>query len=343
MATFNGTLLSGDGRPVAGANVSVIAGDVPIGTAGTDGSGRFSLRAPIPYNITPGSHSVYASFSPDGGRALAGSQSVAFDTRFEPAVVQTIIRGIPLIAFPGDDLNLTGVLMTGDSQPLGGKHITVLVPGAEEAMTTGPDGSYQLSRKIAGPGIYQLTVCVPGEGLLPPADLGTGIMLVMPFDRTGTVLAVMVVMLAAGMAVARKNGRKIGQRKKHLPRPTVSLFTPKPEGMKAVFDFGEELRAIDEAISGSNDRREAVRSIYRATVRMLYDRYPRLPESITHRELRRLLSGREPALSTPLEIITTSYEGVVFGHYPPTDEDVYGSLYSLGELRKMLYGNGGSS
>jgi hypothetical protein len=37
------------------------------------------------------------------------------------------------------------------------------------------------------------------------------------------------------------------------------------------------------------------------------------------------------------------YEGVVFGHYPPTDEDVFGSLYSLGEIRKLLYGKGGFS
>lgn len=100
---------------------------------------------------------------------------------------------------------------------------------------------------------------------------------------------------------------------------------------------------VNQAVLTGNDRREAIRSAFLAARRMLRDRDPKLPDSVTHRELCRILSGRQPSLAGPLEVITTSYEGVVFGHRPPTDEDVYGALYNLGELQKLLYDRGVSS
>jgi hypothetical protein len=173
-------------------------------------------------------------------------------------------------------------------------------------------------------------------------DHGAGIVLVMPFDKTGTALAAIILMLIAGLVVAKVTGRKAGQRRKQPLRPITPQETQAQDDRSIAFSFEEELKAIGLAISGGNDRREAVRSIYQATKRMMCDMDPDLPESITHRELCKLLSGRQPSLSGPLETITTSYEGVIFGHNSPTDTDVYGSLYSLGEIRKLL-GKGGFS
>jgi hypothetical protein len=209
---------------------------------------------------------------------------------------------------------------------------------------TDAGGSFRLSGKVTvSPGIYSLTVGTPADGLLSPVDDRAGIVLVMPFDKTGTALAVVALLLATGLVVAKVTGRKTGHRRKQPLRPGTAPVRPGPGIISSAHSFAEDLKTIDQAISGGSDRREAVRAIYLAAKRMLRDRDPDLSESVTHRELCRLSSGRQPSLSGPLEIITASYEGAVFGHYPPTDEDVYGSLYSLGEIRKMLYGKGGSS
>lgn len=341
-ASFSGTLEMADGRPVAGADVGVFADGVLLGTGRTDAGGRFRLDARVPYDIAPGVRGVYASFDPGEGRALARSQSEAFDVRFEPAPMRANLRGVPLVAFPGDGLELAGVLMTGDGQPVGGRQVAVGAPGAATVATTDASGNFNLSLEVAGPGFYLLTITSPGGGLLSALDSRAGIMLVMPFDRTGTALAFILLLPAAGAAFIIMTRRRASGRGKPLPRPTVSLTTPRPRRGRAAFGFEEDLNAIGQAITAENDRREAVRSIYATAKRMLRDRYPTLPESITHRELCRMLSDRQPSLSAPLKFIATSYEGVIFGHHPPADEDIYGSLYNLGELHKMLYGNGGS-
>jgi hypothetical protein len=229
-------------------------------------------------------------------------------------------------------------------RPLAGRPVTIGAPGAAGTVITDAGGSYRLSGKVTeSPGIYSLTADLPGDGLLSRMEYRAGTVLVMPFDKTGTALALLALMLAAGLVVVKATGRKEGHRRKQPLRPVTSPVRPEPGIISSAHSFAEDLKTIDQAISGGSDRREAVRAIYLAAKRMLRDRDPDLSESVTHRELCRLLSGRQPSLSGPLEIITASYEGAVFGHYPPTDEDVYGSLYSLGEIRKMLYGKGGSS
>jgi hypothetical protein len=164
------------------------------------------------------------------------------------------------------------------------------------------------------------------------------VMLVMPFDRAGTAIAVFVLLLAAGLVVLKTTGT--GRRRKQPSLPVPSPVFPMPDRRPDAFSIEEELKAVDMAISGVNDRREAVRSIYLAAKRMLYATDPALPESVTHRELCHLLSDRKPSISVPLAVITASYEGAVFGHRLPTDEEVYGSLYNLDVLRKLLHGPG---
>ncbi len=340
--TFQGVVTASGGMPVTGANVTILAGDVPVGTCLTDAGGRYSLVAPVPYDITPGDHDLHAIFDPGNGMALAGSRSAEFMTEFEPATPRATVRGLPLLVFPGDELNLTGVLMTDDGRPIEGRPITVNVPGDARAVTTDAGGSYQLSWKVAcSPGAYPLTISIPGSGLLSGTDYRAGVMLVMPLDKTGTALAVIVLLLASGLVVVKASGP--ARRRKQLSRPVPSPVIPVPDRRPAAFTIEAELKAVDLALSGGSDRREAVRSIYLAAKRMLYAADPALPESVTHRELCHLLSRRKPSISGPLEVITASYEGAVFGHRQPTDEEIYGSLYNLDELRKLLHGQGVSS
>jgi hypothetical protein len=340
--TFQGTVTADDGTPVTAANVTVFAGDISVGTCLTNASGSYRLVAPVPYDITPGDHDLHATFDPGTGMALAGSRSAAFMTAFEPAAPRATVRGLPLLAFPGDELNLTGVLMTDDGRPLDGRQINVDAGGSAVIVTTDAGGSYQMTWKVpGGPGVYSLTVSILGDGLLSGLDYPAGLVLVMPFDRTGTALAVLVLLVAAGLAIVKMTGT--GRRRKQLSLTGPSPAVPQPDRRSAAFTIEEELKIVDLALSGGSDRREAVRSIYLAAKRMLYATDLALPEAVTHRELCHLLSGRKPSISAPLGVITASYEGVIFGHRQPTDEEVYGSLHNLNELRKLLYGQGGPS
>jgi hypothetical protein len=341
-ATFQGTVTADGDVPVNGANVTLFAGDVPIGTCLTNASGSYSLVASVPYNLTPGVHDLHATYDPGNGLALAGSSSTAFMADFEPVSPRATAHGLPLLAFPGDEINITGVLMTDDGRPLDGRQIGVDAGGSAVILVTDAGGSYQLSWKVSGsPGAYPLMISVPGSGLLAETDYRAGLVLVMPFDRSGTAIVVIVLLLAAGLFVVKKTGTS--RRRKQTPRPAPAPVVPEPDGGSAVFSIDAELKAVDLAMSGGSDRREAVRSIYLAAKRMLYAADPALPESATHRELCHLLSGQKPSVSEPLRVITASYEGAVFGHRLPTDEEVYGSLYNLDQLRKLLHGHGGSS
>lgn len=341
-ATFLGKLSSDDGRPVTGAEVSIFADDTFIGLNSTDAGGRFSITAPVPYNITPGDHGVYASFDPGNDRALTGSRSDVFTARFDPITPLVVVHGVPLLAFPGDELNVTGILMADDGRPLAGRQANVAIPGAAGTVVTDAGGSFQIALKVAGsPGISSVTVSVPGDGLLSSPEYQGGAMLVLPFDKTGSALAVLVLLLAAGLVVVKAAGARRPEKQPSLPVPSPAV--PEPGSKPVTFSPAEELRMVNQAVLAGNDRREAIRSAFLAARRMLRDRDPKLPDSVTHRELCRILSGRQPSLAGPLEVITTSYEGVVFGHRLPTDEDVYGALYNLGELQKLLYDRGVSS
>ena len=180
----------------------------PWASASPTLSGQYSLVTTIPYDIIPGSHDVYAAFDPGEGRALAGSHSGTYTALFEPALPQITVRGIPPVVFPGDELNLTGIVMAGDGSPVDGRQVSVRVPGAA-AMTavTDADGSYQIACKIGGsPGIYSLSASVQGEGLLSGDDQGVGMVLVMPFDRAGMAVVVIAVMLVVSLGVLKVTG-----------------------------------------------------------------------------------------------------------------------------------------
>jgi hypothetical protein len=247
-----------------------------------------------------------------------------------------------LLAFPGDELNVTGILMADDGRPLEGIQANVAIPGAAGTVVTDAGGSFQIALKVArSPGISSVTVSIPGDGLLLSPDYQGGTMLVMPFDKTGSALAVLVLLLAAGLVVVKAAGARRPKKQPSLPVPSPAV--PEPGHEPVTFSPAEELRMVNQAALAGNDRREAIRSAFLAARRMLRDRDPKLPDSVTHRELCRILSGRQPSLAGPLEVITTSYEGAIFGHIPPTDEDVYGALYNLSELQKLLYDRGVSS
>jgi hypothetical protein len=347
-AIFRGTLTTGTGRPVTAANVSIFAGDVPVGVCITDLSGQYSLVTIIPYDIIPGSHDVYAAFDPGDGRALAGSHSRTYNALFEPALPQITVRGIPPVVFPGDELDLTGIVMAGDGSPVDGRLVSVRVPGAA-AMTavTDANGSYQIACKTGGiPGIYSLSVSVQGEGLMSGDGQGAGMVLVMPFGRAVMAVIFIAVMLVVSLGVLKVTGA--GRRARRMNVSYHGQASPvhdvqEPEKRPAAISIEGEIRTIEPAISGRGDCRAAMLSIYRVAWLMLRDRDPSLPQSVTHRELYRIISCKQPSLSSSLGTITGYYEDAAFGHFPVTREEVVSSLRSLNEIMGQLYGEGGTA
>jgi hypothetical protein len=337
-ATFNGSLASGTGRPVAGADVGVFAGEVLLGRGRTDAGGLYSIDTAVPFDMSPGQHEVRASFDPGEGRALAGSSSQVHVARFEPAVPRVTVSGLPSVAFPGDELDLQGTVLTIDGTPLDGRQVSLVISGnTAGAATTDARGGYRLTRRIeGGPGVYRISVGLQGEGLLMGADRHAGTLLIMPMDRAATVAAAIAAVLAAGLAyLAAMRGKRA---RAPMPRPAA---LPGPVKRPAASGLEDALGKVGTALSGGGDRREAVMSIYQAARTMLRERDPALPASATHRELYHILSARLPPLATPLSIITNRYERAAFGHLQPTDEDVASSLWGLGEIRELLYGDGG--
>lgn len=346
-AVFQGALVTGTGRPVAGANVSIFASDVLVGTAITDDIGQYRLTAAIPYSIAPGSHDICASFDPGAGRALTAVRSVAYPALFESVVPVMTLAGVPLIAFPGDAVNLTGTIRAGDGSPAGGVTARISIPGTEAATAvTDPDGSYRMAAGIGSvPGIYPLSVRADGAGLLSGDGQFAGLVIVMPLDRRGTLMvAVIVLLIAIVLLVVLRlagAGRKGRQKPAALPRPDISLAAvPDADKRVAAFTLEEEIRKIEPAINGDGDLKEAMLSIYRVARLMLRDRDPSLPPTATHRELYRISTGKRPSLSSPLRTITGYYEDVAFRHLPLTREEILRSLRSLNEIRGQLYDGG---
>jgi hypothetical protein len=342
-AVFRGTLMTGTGSPVTAANVSIFAGDGPVGVCVTDAGGQYSLATTIPYDIAPGSHDIYAVFDPGEGRALTGSHSGANTALFEPAVPQMTVNGVPFIAFPGDEFSLTGVVLASDGSPIGGKQVSIRAPGADTAAVTDAGGSYRVVCKAGNsPGVYTLSASVQGDGLLSGDEQEAGTVVVMPFDRAGMAIIIIAALFVVSLGALKVTGRR-GQRRSisssgtEMPLPQV----PQPEKRPDVFSIGDELKKIEPAITGEGDRREAMLSIYRVARLMLRDRDPSLPQSVTHRELCRVISRKQPSLSASLGNITGYYEDAVFGHLPVTREEVVSSLRSLNDIGRQLYSDGG--
>ncbi len=344
LAVFNGSLTAVTGTPAEGANVSVFAGGAWIGQCQTDTAGKFSLVSAIPFNVTPGDQDVYASFDPGPGRTLSASRSVAYTARFEPVVPEISLNGAPLLVYPGDELELDGV-MTANGRPVGDSPICVSAGAWKATVTTDAGGYFQLACPIpGGPGIYGLSVGVPDGGLLSGTGEGATIFLVLPFGRTILAIAAIIILLIAGLIV--KESQELAGEGKMMSAFEPTTWSQFPDGTEegqATPGVGDALDQIDRALSGEKDRREAVLSAYLAARRMLHEVDPDVSDSATHRELCRMIAGQQPSLSAPLGVITRCYEGTAFRHAEPTDEDVGRSLRSLKEIMGQLYGKGGAA
>lgn len=337
--TYGGRLASADGRPVPGAPVSLYADDALLGRAETDGDGRYALALAVPFGLAAGERRVRAAFEPGEGKALGASASEAYDVRFDRATPSIAVHGLPLLAFQGDGLNISGTVAI-DGKPLAGQMLSVRLSGTPVgSVVTDAGGSYRLSRNISWmPGVYDVSVAGDEAGLLAAAAQDAGHMLVMPFDR-GVSLAIAALIAAIAIAgvflYIRTYRRKPG--KKPLPKPTVApvFEPPEPEAVQGRIE--DEIARIRRA----GDRRQAIADAY-AAARQAVDRHGiRVPPSATHREFLAEFSAKEPALAAAAGAIVANYEAVAFGGRQPGEHDVESSLRSLEEIDRHLSGGKG--
>jgi len=349
-AVFNGTLYSDTGRPVENATIGIYTNGSLLGSGTTDENGNYSALLAIPYDLTEGSHGLYAGYQPGEGLALAGSQSPEYAVYFEPGTPVIAIRIAPVFAFPGDELRVEGI-STVDDLPLNDRSMSLGLSGNEIASTvTYSDGTFAFARIVDfNPGIYQLTVRSMADGLLAVLEQPAGIVIVMPFDlRTMLFLAVLVlgglVLVAKIAGVDRKIfGRKPGK-EVPVPEPQTSPLPEmtKPEtGLETVISFEDEVADIDRFIAEGGDARETLSRIYTVLRKLAGSHGISVQKSDTHRDLFTKISTHDPSLNIPLDTFSYYYENAVFGHYQANGQDILNALFCLREIIGTLAGGEG--
>jgi hypothetical protein len=353
---FTGTIVSASGRAVGGADIGIYDESGLIANNTTDDYGYFRATKRVNFSDAAGVHHVYAAYRPEAGLALEGSQSDGYDVTFLPVTPAISVSGVPLVAFQGDVINLTGRAAAPDGTGIEGIWLTALAPNATLGQAlTGENGTFQLAYRVnMSAGSRAITVGNDPGSLLGLASVDAGVMYVLPFDLPGCLAIVVIVLLVAGLtigritradrALRRRLARLLaGRPEATLPKPTLKV-TPVP-GPLAEWGirpgptrFEDEAVRIEAIIAGSADYREVITEIYLAARRITGTRGFDIPESATHREFYRKLIVQEPGLNVYAGTITRHYEAAVFGDKSLSEKDIVGSLYSLKEINAFAAG-----
>jgi hypothetical protein len=354
---LNGTLATGSGRPVSGANIGIYANGSLIGRGNTDRNGTYGIALTVPYDLPRGNYSLYAAYRPGEGRALAGAEGPVYPAVLEPGAPAISIRGSPALIFPGDRLAVDG-LLTVDGVPLSDRAVNLTMSGEVLATAvTDAYGRFRLSSEAAlSPGVYTLSVRSAEDRLIAASEQATWPFVAMPFDLRAS-LIIGALILTGILAVAKIRGvdRIIFRRKPREEALAPDLVSSSGMGEAALreeaalpeesllpsMSFEEEIASIDRFIASGGKARDSITNIYMAVRNVALRHGLRIDRSDTHRDLARKMSDRDPSLDASLNTILFYYENAVFGHYLPGRQDIINSLYCLQEIQAAMAGGEG--
>jgi hypothetical protein len=142
---ITGTIVDGDGTPVANATVAVTGGG-PSTTTGPDGT--FKLPKVAAANLT-------IEITAEG---FTARQITVLGARTALQLQVTVVRPPP--PTPPPTRTIGGIVTDGDRAPIAGA--TVKLRGTELVATTAADGTFSLAG--VAPGVVTLVFVAPGKG-----------------------------------------------------------------------------------------------------------------------------------------------------------------------------------
>lgn len=333
VAGLTGSLTTENGLPIAGANVTVYIDGAAAGTGMTDINGSYGVAVIVPQSASAGDHNIYASFSPGAGKALMESSSAPIVVSFRDSGQKLEAGGVPLMAFPGDRLDISVALLTGNGMPIPDKALNISMFGAgETAFLTGARGDFNLSYNVTGnepAGLSSIKIVDRGTA----NTLYETSVLLIPYDRS-IVLGAFILLIAAVAAVLLY--RRYAVRKPEKAVETVETpMEPRIAPEKTTFNVEEEAERI-RASMGGPDMRAATTQAYLASRKLLALMGLKLDDSMTHHEAYRAAEARFPEASRPLKYIVDLYEKAVFAGRQPDARELELAINSLREAAARL-------
>lgn len=343
-ARFNGKLVTENDIPVSGITVSLHVDGSIVARSSTDKNGSYVTAFTIPYDAIAGDHVVYSSFSPGPDMSLNMSLSNLTHVTFADSGEKLAMRRLPLAVFPGDSINFSGTLRTGDGLPMADRLLVINL----SSMSVGPvktdgQGAFNASYIVDGnepAGLYP--IIVSDTGAQAPGALFSGQVLLIPYDKflVAGILVVVILIIAGavGFIVLPRRREHKGDDSGLMPEsaPAKPEAVPVPQAVPVkTFDAGETIRTIESAI-GAGDLEGGIAQIYIASRKVAALHGVEVKDSMTHNEFMRAASKVLPSLSGPFRSIVTMYERAIYAQRHVSDQDVARALNSLKETLASL-------
>lgn len=335
---ISGSLMASKGVPVADAVVSLYADEDFLSNYTTSDDGSFSGMLPVPCDVSPGTHTLYAAFNPGQGRAIAATNSTPLSTIFHAGEPRLSMDGVPMLAFRGDAIRLNGTLLTDDGMPIAGKALAVSIfDGPCLAVVTGSNGGFNLSCNVTGEeaaGLSSVQVMDPDSSKV----LYAASVLMLPYDApivAGVMIILPLIAVAAIFGYMRYVAPK-PQKAAETPPAPVEVSVPTMPA-KSSISIEDEVARI-HSLSYS-DQRRAMTQAYVLLLEVLSSHGIKLDGSTTHNELYRYAVERLPSASEQLKGVVSLYEKAIYANVPLTGIEIDATIQYIKEIHDMPRGD----
>lgn len=339
-ANVSGSLIAWNGEPVADAVVSLYADEAFLSNCTTGDDGDFNRLLPIPYNMSQGTHMLYAAFDPGPGRALAATNSTPVLVIFQAGAPRLSMNGVPMVAFRNDTICLNGTLLTDNGMPIAGKALEVSIfDGPRMMVVTGASGNFSLAYNVTGEetaGLSSILVIDPDSS----KALYSGSVLLLPYDMpivAGTIALLLVIAVAAIFGyiryVAPKPQKAVEATVQATPAEAPAPIMPE----KPLISIEDESARIHSL--GYSDYREAMTQAYILMKKVLEGHGIRPDDSMTHNELYRYAVESLPSASAQLKGFVSLYEKAIYANMPLTSIEIDTAIKYIKEIHDMPRGD----
>ena len=334
VASVSGSLTAGNGVPAADAVISLHADDAFLGNYTTGDDGSYSGMLPVPNNMSPGMHTLYAVFDPGMGRALAPANSTPLSVIFQAGEPRLSMSGVPMVAFRNDTICLNGTLRADSGMPIAGKELEVSIFGGPRmAAITDEGGNFSLSYVVTGEesaGTSSIQVIDPNSSKV----LYSGSVLLLPYDMPLIAGAIALIIIAVAGVFGYT--RYVAYR----PKPQKAAEAPPAPAEASAPAMPEKpsLNIEDEAarIRGLmySDRRQAMTQAYILLKEVLNSHGIKPDDSMTHNELYRYAAEKLPSASAQLKGVVSLYEKAIYANMPLADAEFEMAMRYIAEIYK---------
>ncbi len=347
--SLNGSIVSENEIKVPDAKVLVYLDGSSIGNGTTDNDGNYVIQATIPYDSTPGNHSLYAVYMPDGG-SLEGSSSDRYAINVGTIKPVLAVNGTPLVLFMGDMLNMTGSLHTVSGIPMRGQPVTIRVSDSiGGTVITDENGNFNYTREVNGydpEGFFDISVSSPSYA--GPISTISGHVLILPVDKILTIISLVsmlvlffvIVMLAkSGMTFDKLIRLASGRTKPETD--AVPEYLPDPSLLRVNKQVSAEPPQIPGSISEliqAGSFSDASIAMYDTARAMAASKGVKVRDSDTHLEFYRSAIASYPSIAGSLQTIVHTYERLRYGHKDASAGELQKAFSSLKDVQAAFKG-----